>query len=233
MARPSVASRSLRLWAIAVLGPAAAISGCTSSATPADPAEPAAVTQSASIVVVASESPAATISPSPSATVSPTETPSPSLSPSPSRSPSPSPAPKAKPPATAVPIATPRPLPNITGTAPVVTPASPTCGNKFVVDVEVGNKGLGAMPGPALAIIGIARVEVGGNRIMFKDSLTIPALAGGTSVHLRETRILNTSGHFQVTAFLDSSLWIAESRETDNEVASTFDILFGPGCSKI
>jgi hypothetical protein len=203
---------------------ALAAGSCSSSATPEGATPGVSPTPAPTVTVTTTSTPTATADP----TMAPA-TPTPTLSPSPAATQTPPP--KAL--ATPRPVATPAPLPNITGTAPVVTPAVPTCGVKFLVDVEVGNKGLGPMPGPALAIIGIVRVEAGGDRIMFKDPFTIPALAPGTSTHLKEAKILNTSGHFEVTAFLDSSLWITESRETDNEVSSTFDIHFTSGCSKI
>jgi hypothetical protein len=218
---PRVHRRAART--LAFLAAVGLVAGSCSSSV-ADP--------SAALAATATAEATATITVTPAlVTSTPTSTAEPSI-------PDPTPTPTATPPpakvvATPRPVATPAPLPNITGTAPVVMPTTPTCGHKFVVDVEVGNKGLGAMPGPALAIIGIVRVEAGGDRIMFKDPFTIPALAPGTSTHLRETKILNTSGHFRVTAFLDSSLWITESRETDNELSSDFNIYFTAGCSKI
>jgi hypothetical protein len=214
---------------LAILAAIALAAGsCSSSAAAPSAADPT-TTPTAEVTATI------TLTPAPAtATSTPAPTPEPSIpDPTATATATLPPPPPPKPPVTAPPIATPAPLPNITGTAPVVTPASPSCGHKFTVDVEVGNKGLGPMPGSALAIIGIVRVEAGGDRIMFKYPFTIPALAPGTSTHLRETKILNTSGHFRVTAFLDSSLWITESRETDNEVSSDFNIYFTAGCSKI
>jgi hypothetical protein len=186
----------------------------TAPATPtATPTATAALTASASVVVDSTASPPESPAATASATVAPTKA--------------------TAPPATArittAPTATPG-LPNITGGMPALTPATPTCKVNFVIDVEVTNEGLGPMPGEALMAVGATRTT--DSWIGLKYVSTIPTLAAGASVHLRKTVQIARAGSFDLMAYVDSSLWFAESREDDNEVHEKIGVSMGT-CPKL
>jgi hypothetical protein len=170
----------------------------------------------------------ATVSTAPTAAVTVEATPEPSQTASARASVVP---PPPRPPATAVLIPTPTPLPNITGDPPTLTPA-PACGVNFKISVDVENDGEARMLSEVRAFIVISRHEAAGERFLYKDMFTIPALVPDGHIHLGETKRLSVSGRYTVTAYLDSNMWLRESDETDNNPSTDFDIPFGPGCSK-
>jgi hypothetical protein len=131
---------------------------------------------------------------------------------------------------TATPVPTPRPLPNLTGTTPDLDPDPPTCNVDFVLDFVVTNSGAGPTLGEALVVAGATRNS--DNRIDLKTPMpNVPVLAAGASVHLTKTVKITGAGPHTLTMFIDSSLWVAETNEGDNEVSRTVNVLYG-SCPK-
>jgi hypothetical protein len=131
---------------------------------------------------------------------------------------------------TDTPIPTPRPLPNLTGATPNLDPDPPTCNVGFVLDFVVTNSGAGPTLGEALVVAGATRNS--DNRIDLKTPMpNVPVLAAGASVHLTKTVKITGAGPHTLTMFIDSSLWVAETNEGDNEVSRTVNVLYG-SCPK-
>ncbi len=131
---------------------------------------------------------------------------------------------------TPTPVPTPRPLPNLTGAAPTLDPDPPTCNVDFVLDFVVTNTGAGPTLGEAMVVAGATRNS--DSRIDLKTPMPkVPVLAAGASVHLTKTVRITGAGPHTLTMFIDSSLWVAETNEGDNEITRTVNVLYG-SCPK-
>jgi hypothetical protein len=131
---------------------------------------------------------------------------------------------------TPTPVPTATPLPNLTGDTPTLDPDPPTCNVDFVLDIVVRNRGRGPTLGSALVIAGATRNSDG--RIDLKTPMPeLPPLAAGASIHLTKTVRITGGGPHTLTIFIDSSLWVAETSEADNEISRAVNVLYG-ACHK-
>jgi len=135
------------------------------------------------------------------------------------------PSPSATPEPTPTPSPTVRELPNLTGDSPTLDPDPPTCNVDVTIDFVVRNTGRGPTRAEALVFF-TAAVSVPG-KITLKTPMTLPILEPGASVHLTKTVRIDTPGPQTMTMQIDSSLWIEETDETDNQISRPFTVLRG------
>jgi hypothetical protein len=178
--------------------------GCRSTAATPTPSEEAtaSATLEVSASIVSAEPTRTKFAPTPEPTVEPTPTPEP----------------------------TPVPLPNLTGNTPTLDPDPPTCNVDFVLDVLVRNTGRGPTLGEALVVAGATRDS--DSRIDLKTPMpNVPPLAAGASIHLIKTVSITGGGPHTLTIFIDSSLWVTETNEGDNNISRTVNVKYG-SCPK-
>jgi hypothetical protein len=131
---------------------------------------------------------------------------------------------------TPTPEPTPVPLPNLTGNTPTLDPDPPTCNVDFVLDILVRNTGHGPTLGEALVVVGATRDS--DSRIDLKEPMpNVPVLAAGASIHLIKTVRITGGGPHTLTVFIDSSLWVTETNEGDNNISRPVSVKYG-SCPK-
>jgi hypothetical protein len=139
-------------------------------------------------------------------------------------------APTPEPEPTPTPEPTPVPLPNLTGDTLTLDPDPPTCNVDFVLDIRVRNTGHGPTLGQALVVVGATRDSDG--RIDLKEPMpNVPVLAAGASIHLSKTVRITGGGPHTLTVFIDSSLWVTETNEGDNNISRPVSVKYG-SCPK-
>jgi hypothetical protein len=172
------------------------------TSTAATPSQEATASLEVSASIVSAEPTRTKWAPTPESTVEPTPTPEP----------------------------TPVPLPNLTGNTPTIDPDPPTCNVDFVVDILVRNTGHGPTLGQALVVVGATRDS--DSRIDLKEPMpNVPVLAAGASIHLIKTVRITGGGPHTLTVFIDSSLWVTETNEGDNNISRTVNVKYG-SCPK-
>jgi hypothetical protein len=197
------------LAVVALLMAGLAVAGCgTSSASPT--AQP---TATVTAVVTAEATP--TEAPTEAATEAATETPTSTVTAEPTRTKSGGSGATAAPP----------PLPNLMGLVPELKPITPTCNVNFVIDFQVGNKGLGDATRATTVRI-VDQPAAGGVQHVL-GTMNIPALPASTGGHYFATVKVPSYGNRMLILTIDPDNLVPESNEADNVVTKAYFVNIG------
>jgi hypothetical protein len=124
----------------------------------------------------------------------------------------------------------PPPLPNLMGLVPELKPITPTCNVNFVIDFQVGNKGLGDATSATTVRI-VDQPAAGGVQHVL-GTMNIPALPHSSGGHYFATVKVQSYGNRMLILTIDPTNLVPESNEGDNVVTKAYFVSIG-SCPKL